>query len=104
MNGIIYLCNDDKNNNYALKIQPLNEDYINDNLKKLKSSYYREIYFYKFMNKKYPNYFITLYDYKIDDKCKNKKVWDTLWDEFDFTLKNLPKNQQKYYEKLFLII
>ena len=84
-----------------MKIQPLNEDYINDNLKKLKSSYYREIYFYKFMNKKYPNYFITLYDYKIDNKCKNKKVWDTLWDDFDFTLNDLPKNLQKSYEKLF---
>ena len=49
------------------------------------------------MNKKYPNYFITLYDYKIDDKCKNKKVQD----KSDFTLKDLQNNQQNIIKNYF---
>ena len=57
----------------------------------LQSPIWREIYFAKILGKKYPQHFMKLYDYKIDDKCYLKKYG------LAFTWKNLPKQQQKYY-------
>jgi hypothetical protein len=37
-----------------------------------------------------------LYDHKIDDSCKHEQSWK----DFDFELKDLPKNQQIYHKKL----
>jgi hypothetical protein len=61
----------------------------------LQSPIWREIYFAKILGKKYPQHFMKLYDYKIDDKCYLKKYG------LAFTWKNLPKQQQKYYNTLY---
>lgn len=94
MNGTVYLAKDDKNNKFGVKIQQIMPE---DVKKSLSSQVWREIEFASILGKKYPDHFMKIYDYKIDEKCNHKQSWEG----FGFEIKDLPKNQQKYYTKLF---
>ena len=94
MNGTVYLVKDNKNNKYALKIQQIMPEDVKESLS---SQTWREIYCASILGKKYPKHFMKLYDYQIDEKCKHKQSWKG----FGFELKDLPKNQQNFYKKLF---
>lgn len=92
MHGTIYLVKDNKNNKYALKIEPV---FKKDIKKSLSSPIWREIEFAKTMSKKYPNHFTKLYDYKIVNDCKHTQNLD-----LDF-VNAMPKAQQAFYKKLY---
>ena len=64
--GKIYLAIDKKKNKYAYKIEKIVKEHIK---KTLKSNYWREIEFNENIAKKYPDQFMTLYDYKIQYPC-----------------------------------
>jgi hypothetical protein len=90
MTGTVYLCEDMFSNKYAMKIQQI--------LKKdIKEKVFREKDFAETMSSKYPEHFMTLYDNKIDETCKHKQSWSGM----HFKMKDLPKEQQTYYTKLF---
>ena len=74
-----------------MKIEPIFEKDVEQSLK---SPVWREIEFCRIMNKKYPDQFITLHDYKIDEKCNHEQA-------FIGDTKKLPKCQQSFYKKLF---
>jgi hypothetical protein len=88
--GTIYLATRG-NKKFAYKIEQI---FDKDVIKSYKSPLYREIDFATKMHSLYPLHFMKLYDWKIDDKCSHKQ---------DFSnLEHLPKNYQKYYQKLAL--
>ena len=64
--GKIYLAIDKKKNKYAYKIEKIVKEHIK---KTSKSNYWREIEFNENIAKKYPDQFMTLYDYKIQYPC-----------------------------------
>jgi len=89
--GTIYLVQDIKNmKKYALKMENI---FQKDTVKSLASPVWRENDFAETLSKLYPNHFMTLYGYKIDDKCKHQQITSPLED--------LPVSAQKYYKKLF---
>jgi len=96
MIGTTYLItnNDNKGDKgdkkYALKIEKILEK---DVKKSTKSFTWREIEFCKFMNKKYPGLFMTLYDYDIIDLCNHEQ-------KYALDLKNFPKKVQKDLKKV----
>jgi len=94
MYGTIYLGIDKQKNKYAIKIEQI---FKKDAKKSLKSYTWRETEFAQTMNKLYPNVFMTLYDYKIDESCKHKQNFEG----FDFKMKDLPIPQQNFYKKLW---
>ena len=77
--GSVFLAKDSSKNKYAIKIQKLLKKNLVDDSS---SQMWREIHFATEMNKKYPQFFVELLDFKIDDNCtyihvdearKNKK-------------------------------
>ena len=71
--GKVYLAVDSTKKKYAYKIEKM---FSNQIKKTLKSNYWREVEFNKHIIKKYPEQFMTLYDYKIQFPCyyKNDKT------------------------------
>jgi hypothetical protein len=94
MQGSVYEAIDSKNNKYALKIEPVFKKNIEQSYS---SSLWREIDFAETMGTLYPNHFMKLYDYKIDDKCN----YINSFKDLSLTLDDLPIEQQKYYKKLY---
>ncbi len=83
MYGTIYKVKDDQDNYYALKIEHyITEDIHND-----------EIKFAQEMGSKYPDHFMTLYDYQFVDKCEHTQ-------KYPVSIKNLAKASQKLIKKL----
>jgi len=94
MMGTIYLATDPATGNkYAYKIEKMLPRDVPHNLK---SPYWREIDFAINLANKYPDQFMTLYDWKIDEKCEHKQDFSG----FDFKLEDLPKAQQNYYNRV----
>lgn len=81
--GTIYKVHDVNKNIYALKT----EHYIS------KEDHEKEINFAKEMSSKYPDHFMTLYDYQYVDKCDHTQ-------KYPFDPKILPKKTQKHIKRL----
>lgn len=94
MMGTIYLAIDPATGSkYAYKIEKMLPRDVPHNLK---SPYWREIDFAINLANKYPDQFMNLYDWKIDNNCEHKQDFSG----FDFKLEDLPKSQQNYYNRV----
>jgi len=92
MHGSIYLVKDKNNKKYALKIEPI---FKKDIKYSLSSNVWREIDFASTMYKKYPDHFMKLYDYKIDNVCNHEQ------DTKEFNFDEMSESQKNFYEKLY---
>lgn len=83
MNGTTYLASHN-NKKYALKIEKIFEKDIK---KSTSSPTWREIEFCKYMNKKYPDQFLTLYEHEIINNCEHEQ-------KFSIDIKTFKKSVQ----------
>lgn len=79
-----------KNKKYALKIEHILETDVKKNMS---SPTWREINFANTMGKKYPNHFLTLFDYDIIDTCEHTQ-------KYSMDIKNVPKQFQTIIKNL----
>lgn len=93
--GKTYLAIDSKKNKYAYKIEKIVKEHIK---KTLKSNYWREIEFNENVAKKYPEQFMTLYDYKIQYPCdyKNNSILANVRFKQDIINDKIIKNKSTY--------
>lgn len=87
--GTIYLASDIKHNKYAYKIEQVLSQSIN---KSLLNAHWREIEFAINLANKHPSQFMTLYDWKIDNKCQHRQDFGDISD--------LPKIKQLHYKRV----
>jgi len=93
MMGTTYLATDKDGNKYAYKIERI---LPRETRKNLNSTFWREVDFGVNLANKYPDLFMSLYDWKIINKCEHKQDFSG----FDFKMEDLPKEQQNYYKRV----